>query len=292
LERELDLTPDTFLEWQKLQCKDWYDELFPQSEAATDAVKEHELDEFFESYEDLPVAFEELFDTYQTEGSESDDVSQDIFGLDTIYKSRMVIACSSATLMDLDDPAALFAPLDRALQALLDDRLSEPIGLFTCAMRVVSVIFDTEASLKVLPHAGDFWEPPHPPIRPMFIGSMANGLRIIGIGKIVNRFTANDGTEVMLIGDGYLVPQSNARLCSPQRVLCNKRGILGKFEGNGYEFILLFEGAPFITVKYQSTSNLPIAEVLLGPHPAPTINLAGVLLGENQNLTAGQKLLL
>jgi hypothetical protein len=76
------------------------------------------------------------------------------------------------TLTALDDPAALFPPSDRALQALLDDRISEPSGFFTVANRVVSVILDTGASLGVSPFDSDFLEPSTPPSRPMFIGSM------------------------------------------------------------------------------------------------------------------------
>jgi hypothetical protein len=291
LERRLDLTPGTFLEWQKLQCKSWYDELYPQPAAANDAIDENEMEEFFDAYEDPPVDCEEFFDTHQTEG-DTNYVSWDLLQLDSIYTPRMVIDCSSTTLTALDDPAALFSPSDRALQALQDDRLSDPSGFFTVANRVVSVILDTGASLGVSPFDSDFLEPPTPPSRPMFIGSMSSGLRITGIGKIDNTFTANDGTEVTLISDGYLVPQENARLCSPQRVLCKKRGIFGKFEGNEDAFSLLLEGAPPITVKYQKTSNLPVEEVLLGPQPEPTINLAGVMSEENQNLTTGQKLLL
>jgi hypothetical protein len=65
-ERGLDLTPATFLEWQKLQCKDWYDEMYPQPAATNDVIDTNEMDEFFDSYEDLPVNVEEFFDTYQT----------------------------------------------------------------------------------------------------------------------------------------------------------------------------------------------------------------------------------
>jgi hypothetical protein len=212
--------------------------------------------------------------------------------LDNIYVPRIVVDCSIPDLTHMDDSTALLAPSSLALQALLDDRLSEPSGFFTWATRKVQVILDTGASLGISPHNSDFLEPPTPPRRPMFIGSMANGLEVTGIGKLFNTFTANDGSEVTLISDGYLVPKANTRLCSPKRVLCQKRGICGKFEGNEQEFSLLFEGSPSITIKYQRESNLPVAMVLPGTHPQPTINLAGVLSEEIQNLTAGQKLLL
>jgi hypothetical protein len=156
LERGLDLTPGTFLEWQKLQCKDWYDDMYPQPAATNDVIDTNEMDEFFDSYEDLPVNVEEFFDTYQTEG-ETHYVSWYVLGLDAIYTPCMVIDCYSATMTALDDPVAICAPLDRALQALLDDRLSEPSGFFTCAKRVMSVILHTGASLGVSPFVGDFF---------------------------------------------------------------------------------------------------------------------------------------
>jgi hypothetical protein len=126
----------------------------------------------------------------------------------------------------------------------------------------------------------------------MLIGRMSSGLRITGISKLINTFTANDGTSFMLISDGYLVPQANAGISSPQRVLCKKRGIFGKFEGHEDAFSLPLEGAPPITVKYLKTFNLNVAEVIPGSKPEPTINLAGVMSEENQNLTGGQKRLL
>jgi hypothetical protein len=162
--------------------------------------------------------------------------------LEDIYVPCIFVDCSSPNSTHLDDPAALLAPSSLALQAILDDRLSEPSGFFTWATRKVEVILDTGASLGISPHDGDFLEPLKPPRRHMFIGSMTNGLEVTGIGKLVNTFTANDGSEVTLISDGYLVPNANARLCSPQRVLCQKRGIFGKFEGNEHEFSLLLNG--------------------------------------------------
>jgi hypothetical protein len=177
-------------------------------------VEEDELETFFDSYAELPIDFEEFFDAQAIEAVENDS-SWDVLKLDDIYVPRIVVDCLSPNSTHLDDPAALLAPSILALQALLDDRLSEPSGFFTWATRKVQVILDTVASLRISPHDGDFLEPPTPPRRPMFIGSTANGLEVTGIGKLVNTFTANDGSEVTLISDGYLVPKANARLYSP-----------------------------------------------------------------------------
>jgi hypothetical protein len=46
-----------------------------------------------------------------------------------------------------------------------------------------------------------------------------------------------------------------------------------------------------ISVHYDSTSTLPIAEALCKPEPTPTVNIT-LLEEEHQSLTAGQKLLL
>jgi hypothetical protein len=66
LERRLDLTPGTLLEWQKLQYKACCDELYPHPAAKKDAIDENEMEVFFDSYEDPPVDCEEFFDTHQT----------------------------------------------------------------------------------------------------------------------------------------------------------------------------------------------------------------------------------
>jgi hypothetical protein len=46
-----------------------------------------------------------------------------------------------------------------------------------------------------------------------------------------------------------------------------------------------------MSVPYDSRSELPIAEVLVGPEPEPTVNIK-ILKPGNQNLIGGQKLLL
>jgi hypothetical protein len=111
-------------------------------------VDDDELETFFDSYSHLPNDVEEFFDAQAIEAIENYS-SSDVLKLDDIYVPRILVDCSSPDLTQLDDPAALLAPSSLALQAILDDRLSEPSGFFTWATRKVQVILDTRASLGI-----------------------------------------------------------------------------------------------------------------------------------------------
>jgi hypothetical protein len=125
----------------------------------------------------------------------------------------------------------------------------------------------------------------------MKLGGMANGIEIKGIGIIAWIFTAKDGTEVQIRTEAYYVPEAKQILLSPQRLFNKKKGIFGSYSGDEDKFELKLNDNPIISVPYDSRSALPIAEVLVGPEPEPTVNLTNLEPG-NQNLTGGQKLLL
>jgi hypothetical protein len=80
-------------------------------------------------------------------------------------------------------------------------------------------------------------------------------------------------------------------MLSPQRLFNKKKGIFGSYSGDEDKFELKLNDKPIISVPYDCRSALPIAEVLVGPEPEPTVNLT-VLEPGNQNLARGQKLLL
>jgi hypothetical protein len=133
--------------------------------------------------------------------------------------------------------------------------------------------------------------PPKPLARPLKLGGMANGIGINGIGIIAWTFTAKDGTEVQIRTEAYYVPESKQRMLSPQRLFNKKKGFFGYYSGDEDNFELKLNDNPIISVPYDSCSALPIAEVLVGPEPEPTVNLT-ILEEGNQNLTGGQKFLL
>ena len=96
----------------------------------------------------------------------------------------------------------------------------DPSAFFSADRNTVPVIFDTGASLAITSSNEDFVKPSQPLHSPLFLGGMADGLEVMGIGEISWTFVADDNTEVQIFTDGYYVPQGKAR--SPQRIFNNK----------------------------------------------------------------------
>jgi hypothetical protein len=82
----MDLTFGTFLEWQRLQCKEIYDEQYSQTPIKPTMVEDDELETLFDSYAELPIDFEEFFDAQTIEAVENDS-SWDVLKLDDIFIS-------------------------------------------------------------------------------------------------------------------------------------------------------------------------------------------------------------
>jgi hypothetical protein len=125
----------------------------------------------------------------------------------------------------------------------------------------------------------------------MRLGGMANGIEIVGIGKIAWTFTAKDGTEFQVPTEAYYVPDAKQKLLSPHRLFDKKKGIFGCYSWDEDNFELRLNENPIILVPHDSRSSLSIAEVLVGHEPEPTVNPT-ILEPVNQNLTGVQKLLL
>jgi len=71
-------------------------------------------------------------------------------------------------------------------------------------------------SLAITHNKEDFIKPPQPLHRPLFLGGMADGLEVMGVGENSWTFVACDSTEVQFVTDGYCVPQGNSIMLSPQ----------------------------------------------------------------------------
>jgi hypothetical protein len=135
------------------------------------------------------------------------------------------------------------------------------------------IIFDTGAILAITPELSDFVEPPKPLVRPMRLGSMANGIEIAGIGIIAWMFTAKDSTEVQIRTEACHVPAAKQKMSSSQCLFNKKKGIFGTFSGDEDKFELHLNDPPVISVPYDTCSSLSIAEAMCGSEPEPTVNI-------------------
>ena len=155
----------------------------------------------------------------------------------------------------------------------------------------VAVIFDTGASLGITFDKADFDGPMTIPEGDLRLGGMANGLKIEGIGAVTWTFSNEDGTEIQIRSQCYYVPNAKVRLISPQRLFNREKGVSGYYQGDAQSFSLQFDGCPRLIVGYNSRNHLPIGYARIGAEVSPQINFA-LLNNENQNISAGQKLLL
>ena len=160
----------------------------------------------------------------------------------------------------------------------------------TFLSRSFAVIFDSGASLAISPSKDDFIGPIRPLPTERRLGGMANGLLIAGIGDI--RWGFKSGDKVFIVHSKcYHVPDSKARLLSPQRLFNSKLGVSGRYIVGEHKSTLEYDGVGSLEVEYDSRSHLPIAVAKSIPTEGAHANLA-ILNDTNQNLTPAQKLLL
>ena len=123
------------------------------------------------------------------------------------------------------------------------------------------------------------------------LGSLASGLEIKGIVTVQWKFRTEESV-LTVVASAYYVPDAKQRLISPQRLFNSKQGVTGRYIVEETNSFLIFDGVGKLMIDYDSGNNLPTA---LGKNKVPgraEVNLAGVLSGDNLNLTPAKKLLL
>jgi hypothetical protein len=125
-----------------------------------------------------------------------------------------------------------------ALSALIGETILSPVGKSFTQKWVLSIIFNTGASLAIMPELSDFVEPPKPLARTMRLGGIENGIEIAGIDIIAWTFNAKDGLEVKIHTEAYYVPAAKQRILSPQHLFNKKKGIFETFGGDDNKFEL------------------------------------------------------
>lgn len=201
-------------------------------------------------------------------------------------------SCPSTTLPSVDINMSIISSPMSALEFLT---LFIPPALSTSPSRH-PVIFDTGASLAISPFRDDFSESMSIPPGDLKLGGMANGLTIEGMGTVTWFFTTITGEDVSIQSMAYFVPGAKVRLISPQRLFDLPNGKGGHYFGDSTG-LHLHLGDNIFKFAYDARNSLPIGYALVNrpclPNNivTPEINLS-VQDDANQNLTAGQKLLL
>jgi hypothetical protein len=217
LDEVVDLSPSTFVQYQSLEAKKLWKEF--TTEDKKNGLEGHgcslEIDEseFFDAYENLPIYREEFFDCLENCESENYDdcARRNLLDLDGSYSARVVVDCcgtstsqhstSGITESPSTETTVLesnLAPCELALSELIGNTMICPVVNNAMSQWIMTVIFDTGASLAITPELADFVSPPKPLARPMKLGGMANGIEIKGIGIIAWNFAAKYGTEVQI----------------------------------------------------------------------------------------------
>ena len=212
-------------------------------------------------------------------------VPHDPFAFDTLCDAHHHLHCTFLSDDIFTDPPAP-TPLayNAAIMGRVDLYQPHPPSSFP-------VIFDTGASLAISPSKDDFAGTITPFDTPQRLGGMANGMNIEGVGIIKWSFRTTHGI-LTIHSRCYYVPDSKARLISPQRLFRKSEGVVGRFITAEDSCTLEFDNVGSLDIPYDSRSHLPIA---LGKNLAidggPQANIC-ILNEANQNLTPSQRLLL
>ena len=279
---------DTLRQFNRIKATQLIQDLETYVDRSSSKLSTTELDNFFDSYSEIPVNKLHWFhcrtdlDTSNTPTS----TNFDPFCFDTITSKRFVVNCHNDAASDLFKPESNIAPSFNAHTHLL-----RPDAFLSFKQSRHPIIFDTGASLAITFDKNDFEGPIQSPNRPMKLGGMANGLEIEGIGTVAWGFTAADGSEIVLRTQCYYVPRANARLLSPQRLLNKAKGVKGTYSGDESTFSLNIDDCPSLCMSYDERSNLPIGYATTDCVTTPQVHFS-ILDDQNQNLTLGQKLLL
>jgi hypothetical protein len=297
LDSMVDLSVDTFLQFQEIKRHRFYASLSTSSfgnqrkqTTPKESLSEDELDQFFDTLSVTPEPYtgEHFFDSTSWV---DDPQSPDWFSFHDLCVQVISVDCRHNICHNFERHQRVSTQA-HAYLSQFDTHASK---LMQFGTERHPVIFDTGASLGITFNKMDFDGPLTKPEGDLRFGGMAKGLKIEGIGPVTWTFRNGNHEEVQIRSNCYYVPNAKVRLLSPQRLFNRERGVGGKFEGDESAFKLVFHNGPTLTVDYDEHNHLPIGYAIVGNQIPPIVNpQANVLILDdaNQNLTAGQKLLL
>jgi hypothetical protein len=207
----------------------------------------------------------------------------DLLSTFPITPSPFLVDCHAPTVFTAElSPPEHTHPLDPTVFLTLCDTPTD----------IHPIIFDTGASLAITHSLSDFDGTLSLPKGNLCLSDMANGMQIEGLGTITWNFLNDVGPNPHVQDLAYYVPDSKARLLSPQCLFNPSTGITGYYKGGTDHFSLCIVGQPRLIAKYDPRNFLPITYARLGsPFSSTQANLS-LPDPTNQNLTRSQKLLL
>lgn len=156
------------------------------------------------------------------------------------------------------------------------------------------VIFDSGASIAISGNKNDFIGALVPPATDLWLGGMASGAKVEGIGTVKWTFPTKQGFITLAL-TCYFVPDCRARLLSLQRLLNSCNDLDGAFTVKKDHATLQLNDHPGLHIEYDQQTHLPVGLGCNALQSAstlqPQVNLC-VTDDANQNLTPAQKLLL
>jgi hypothetical protein len=184
LNEAVELTPSTFWQFQVLEMKKLLKETKEKTNNEAHGC-DYELineKEFFDAHEILPIPWGRVFDCL-------DESDFEIYeGRDLLRMNGTCGTWSAKETTDINSNEcpvpvleANLAPSDVALSLLVGETILCPVANHAGRKWLLTVIFDTGASLSITHNLGDFVDPPKPLARPMRLGGFANGTKIEGI---------------------------------------------------------------------------------------------------------------
>ena len=273
LQYYVDFSPSVLYQYNHIRYLDFMDANKPDD--APPSLPEVELS-FFDALEAFPATFLPQDNLHFFDSCSS--------------SSEMEGAC---TLFDFHD--AVLAPLPKPSLVFFEDIIDLPyhinwpgdepaddiLSLDTCptpqaynaallgkvdlvprdSPAAFKVIFDSGASLAISPSKEDFVGEIRRFPQERRLGGMAQGMAIEGVGYVHWSFKCGN-TCMVIKAKCYYVPDSKARLISPQRLFRKEAGITGCFTCEESHASLTFNNLPPLTIDYDSRTNLPVLVTL------------------------------
>ena len=149
----------------------------------------------------------------------------DILDVSSICLPETTVQCDYHTSYDVTLDTTPAPTLSPTPQGLIATALGYVNLKYSCAISSFPVIFDSGASLAITFDESDFVGA----IRPLsnqYLGGLANGLEIKGIGTVYWKFRSKTGV-MTVVSSAYYGPAARARLISPQRLFNAAKWVVG-----------------------------------------------------------------